>query len=224
MFQKDRIAELAAYAADSYSDAPVTGTLISVDNVQATLWDRESHVVLAFRGTEPQVVADVLTDLDVRKVDDNGGQTHAGFLAAYETIEMQLLDTLTSDNNLQGKALWITGHSMGGAIATIAAYRLGCSLCVTFGSPRVGDRAWARAFNNKMVGKVFRVVNSVDLVSRVPSFLRFRHVGIPVLLTSAGVWIQPGVITRMRNILWCLMTGRFGRSHSIHEYIRELAK
>ena len=224
MFQQDQIEELAAYASEAYSDEPITGELISVGNVQATLWDRESHVVLAFRGTEPDVVADILTDLDVRKVDDNGGQAHAGFLAAYETIEMQILDRLTSGNMLQGKDLWITGHSMGGAIATIAAYRLGCVMCVTFGSPRVGDRRWARAFNAKLVGKVFRVVNSVDLVSRVPSFLRFRHVGIPVLLTSAGVWIQPGIITRVRNILWCLMTGRFGRSHSITEYLRELSK
>ena len=224
MFTQDRIKELADFAELAYSDEPPFGELVSVGDVQAVIWAQDDAVVLAFRGTEPAVVADILTDLDVRKVEDNGGKAHAGFVAAYEAIEIDLLDRLTSDPKLHGKDLLITGHSMGGALATIAAHRLGCKMCVTFGSPRVGDRRWARAFNAKLVGKAYRVVNSVDLVSRVPSFLRFRHVGIHVLLTPSGVWIQPGIITKVINVLWCLMTGRFGRSHSITEYVRGLSK
>lgn len=221
MFQAKQIVRLASYAAAAYEDEHVEGELIEAGDVQAVLWQDGSKVVLAFRGTEVSELADVLVDLDVRRERDGAGTVHAGFLRAYEQIEEALIDRLTS---IHYDRLYITGHSMGGSLATIAAYRLGCDLCVTFGSPRVGDRKWARGFNNKLIGRAYRVVNNVDIVSRVPSFLRFRHVGIPVLLTASGLWIQPGIITRMLNTVWCLMTGRFGRCHSITEYIRELNK
>jgi pimeloyl-ACP methyl ester carboxylesterase len=70
---------------------------------------------------------------------------------------------------------WFTGHSLGGALATLAADRHGDSAAVyTFGSPLVGDDAFAAGFNNRHEGRSFRYVNGDDLVTRVPPF--FTHI------------------------------------------------
>ncbi|EPB80276.1 triacylglycerol lipase [Ancylostoma ceylanicum] len=71
--------------------------------------------------------------------------------------------------------IWIGGHSLGGALATLATFFLVHSKLVqpdavklmTFGQPRVGDKAFADAFDNE-VGYAYRVVHSRDIVPSIP--------------------------------------------------------
>lgn len=118
--------------------------------------------VVAFRGTRPGVLADLLADADVRLVRWAGaGRVHAGFAAALRPFA-----------SLRAERVWYAGHSLGGALATLAhALRPGAGL-VTFGAPRAGDREFAAAFP----GRAWRVVNNSDLVPRLPP-PPYRHVG-----------------------------------------------
>ncbi len=115
-------------------------------------------VIVAFRGTRVlkpgtapslaalrEVVADISTDGRVTLIESgHGGVVHCGFHAALEQIwaaELQPCLTRLKAAN-PARTIWLTGHSLGGALATLAAARLaGVTGLYTFGSPRVGDRA-----------------------------------------------------------------------------------
>jgi len=110
-----------------------------------------------------------------------GATVHQGFYNAYLSIARQVnLAAKSLLANCQHCHIYVTGHSLGGAIATLAAadlYSLSPDLSVyTFGSPRVGDLAFASYFD-KIIPDTFRVVHNQDLVPHIPQrFLGFRHV------------------------------------------------
>lgn len=120
---------------------------------------------------------------------ETGGKVHHGFSRAYNSIKTQvrssvkfLLETFPEAHIL------VTGHSLGGALATLAAIdlkRLHLSTHIqlyTFGSPRVGNRAFAKyVYTLFPLGTIYRVVNAGDIVPHVPTlFQRYVHVGIEI--------------------------------------------
>lgn len=149
--------------------------------------------VVAFRGSEiwkregtldlKKITADLLVNVDVRLTDwDRGGRVHAGFHRALEEIWPAL------ENHIRalaagGRTLWFTGHSLGGALAVLAADRYGNGgRLYTFGAPRVGDAEFADRFGVT----AYRVVNHRDIVSRVPPEGIYRHVGEPRHIDKNG--------------------------------------
>jgi len=115
---------------------------------------------------------------------------HRGFYNAYLTVARQVnLAAKSLLASCQGCHIYITGHSLGGAIATLAAadlFQVTKDLTLyTFGSPRVGDEKFA-AYFDRIVPDTYRVVHSQDLVPHLPQrFLGFRHV-------SREVWYHSG--------------------------------
>ena len=72
------------------------------------------------------------------------------------------------------RPLWITGHSLGGALALMAAWRfqqqfLQVHEVCTFGAPMVGNDAAAEAFKREFPGKIFRYVDAMDIVPKLPT-------------------------------------------------------
>lgn len=134
---------------------------------QAYIAKREADqvVVLAFRGTELRDLHDIKADLNIRFFHNrDGSKTHEGFLHAYLLIEREIKAVL---DTLEGYRLFITGHSLGAAMALIATVRLtGYSpeACYTYGCPRVGDKE----YGDSIATPVYRVVNAADVVTRVP--------------------------------------------------------
>ncbi len=150
---------------------------------QAFLAKRDSDklAVLVFRGTQTQGVTletffDVFTDLyaEMRK-DENGVMTHKGFLQAFRRVELEVLQHV---KELSGYKFYITGHSLGGALALIAASVLALknkdlvAACYTFGSPKVGNAE----FDDKIKSPIYRIVNAYDVVP----FLPFTPIMSPV--------------------------------------------
>jgi hypothetical protein len=126
-------------------------------------------VVIAFRGTEVDDFRDLLTDLRLYKVPwKDGGKVHAGFRHALP--DMNALTHLIPD----GARLLITGHSLGAALATLAAARLRRGSLYTFGSPRVGDKAFAASMQDIDHS---RYVDCCDGVTILPLPIGYRHVG-----------------------------------------------
>ena len=138
------------------------------NGTQATLISYGISVVLAFRGTESTSLKDIKADVDARTTqDETGGKIHTGFKEAFEEIYWDIREELNKDT-LKDKPLFITGHSLGGALATIAAKKLshkgGIAACYTFGSPRVGDEEWIADIKTP----VYRLVNATDCVTMLP--------------------------------------------------------
>lgn len=128
----------------------------------------ETHAVLAFRGTNPTTLPNWLTDVVVKLVttSDYDGRVHHGFNSAlrqsWKHLERQIA-------RIGDRPLYLTGHSLGGALAVLAACRLAKDglaprAIYTFGSPRVGDRAFCAGYRLP----TYRIVNRLDLVPQMP--------------------------------------------------------
>jgi hypothetical protein len=138
------------------------------EGTQALLASTDEFVVLAFRGTESTSPKDIKSDVKANKVVcPSGGMVHEGFSSAYEQISLEVENNLKLPAN-SNKPLFITGHSLGGALATIAAKRIthegGIAACYTFGSPRVGDAVWMSSIKTPL----YRIVNAADCVTMMP--------------------------------------------------------
>lgn len=100
-----------------------------------------------------------------------GGKVHRGFLRAFGAVWPALRRRLEP-----ARPLFVAGHSLGGALAALAAAALRPRAVYTFGMPRVGDAAFAGSLR----APLFRLVNRSDLVARVPPAgppLQFVHCG-----------------------------------------------
>jgi triacylglycerol lipase len=136
----------------------------------------DEEVVLCFRGTEPDEFSDITADLNaIPDKAQSGGFVHNGFQEELNKIwdEVEVL----VDKQLKEKKLYITGHSLGGAMATVAASRLRFKVAglFTFGSPRVGTRKFVKSFD---FVRHYRHVNNNDIVTKVPmAIMGYRHHG-----------------------------------------------
>ncbi|MGF6351342.1 lipase family protein [Variovorax sp. W2I14] len=122
--------------------------------------------LLAFRGTQPDEVGDLGTDLQADMVPwpEAAGRVHAGFATAFRAIRPALVEWLDSEC-AERSELILSGHSLGAALATLAATVWQPAQLVTLGSPRVGNPEFAAA----LVGvPVTRVVNCCDAVTQIP--------------------------------------------------------
>ena len=143
--------------------------------------------IVAFRGTESRgigegsarpdftnVITDIRTDARLKLVDSGqGGKVHQGFKEALDEVWPNLAVHLTG-LNADGKKLWFTGHSLGAALATLAADRFGkVAGLYTFGSPRVGDDS----FRDDFWVPTYRFLHNNDVVGRLPLPPLYVHVG-----------------------------------------------
>jgi triacylglycerol lipase len=140
-------------------------------------------IVISFRGTEPDKLKDWLTDLNAIPVDGPVGKVHEGFNAAVSSVWTDLVAALgrLRDN---GQTIWITGHSLGAALAHLAAARLLKENVVaiidglyTFGQPRTGDSDFAVWSDGALKTRMFRFVNNNDIVPHVPLPPLYKHAG-----------------------------------------------
>ena len=119
---------------------------------------------------------------EVKKVKPYGNadsdiEVHAGFMEQYKQIR-DIIHVIVKSNNRS--EIIVTGHSLGGAIACLCSVDINYCFpdkfisCVTFGSPRVGNKAFADSFN-KRVPNSWRYVNGDDIVPKVPMVIMFYY-------------------------------------------------
>jgi hypothetical protein len=138
---------------------------------------QEDAVFVSFRGTEPINVDDWLSDVNFhqRKLHASvPGLVHGGFALALEEIMQPMLDAVVELSGGDRTRLFVTGHSMGGALAVLAAALLrfeagrNVAAVYTYGQPRVGDPEFSSAFDTILGDVTFRYVNDLDIVPHVP--------------------------------------------------------
>jgi hypothetical protein len=162
-------------------------------STQCYVANNDKFAIIAFRGSEiwkkrekldlNQVVADLKADVDIRRIDwPQGGKVHRGFKEALDEVWPDLLPYIRKLDD-KGCKIWITGHSLGGALATLCSgLYANVQGVYTFGSPWVGDED----FKERLNVKVYRIVNGQDIVSRIPSLGLFVHIGEFKFIDSDG--------------------------------------
>jgi triacylglycerol lipase len=156
-------------------------------------------VIVAFRGTQPKVPIDWMTDFQAKHVTWGpfAGMVHKGFhdaLHAVWEIAFGGREILPARLLARGdRKVWITGHSLGGALAELCAAQAQIASHVpvqgvyTFGQPRCGDDGFAELIQAALGQRIFRFINDKDIVPRVPFFgMGFRHYGCEIFFDHQG--------------------------------------
>jgi len=178
-----------------FLNKPLPPTYIDVDGAQAYVMSDSKDVLIACRGTEPTQMNDILADLKMFPVKHHvSGRVHRGFYAEYNKVIPGIKEALTKHNKKGDKTVWVTGHSLGGAMAVLVAAELRPNGGLhTFGQPRVGNAEFLKALDGI---KYYRYRNNNDAVTAVPpSFLLFRHGGVLRYINTYGnirpaTWLQ----------------------------------
>jgi len=163
-------------------------------STQCYVAHNDKFAIVAFRGSEiwkkkdtadlNEVFSDLKTDINIWLTAwEQGGKVHRGFKKALEEIWCDLFSHIGKLNE-KGCKIWMTGHSLGAALATLSAGRFDAVQGVyTFGSPRVGNEAFKENFDTK----IYRFVNNSDIVPRVPPPGKYDHVGLLKFIDSKGI-------------------------------------
>ena len=179
--------------------------------------------VIGFRGSEETGVWDWITDLKfIKQVfpyaesKNTKVKVHYGFISAYQSVREAVLDQAKKTPH---KRILCTGHSLGGALATLCALDVQYNLpqkevsCYTYGSPKVGNEDFRESYNSR-VPNTFRFVNSADKVPLLPVG-GFEHVGLLHHVGQAGAAVQEaaGLLDKLIDKV---------EDHFPHNYIKAL--
>lgn len=228
-------------------------------DTQAFMFKTKDFVIIAFRGS--QEMQDwrtnartrfekfaITTSMEPLEEDTTEpiGQVHRGFQAAWKSVEEGVLKQLEiwGAGRKSDFPILICGHSLGGALATVAAASLvkrgrkNIQGVYTFGQPRVGDWVFVNEISRALKGKVFRFVNNNDIVPRVPPpYLPWNptriyiHMGTTFYFNAFGGLVkQPGWLYRRFDSLIGFTRAVFKQGldaindHRIEFYISNLEK
>jgi hypothetical protein len=178
-------------AISRFKQAGMQAELIQAGGLQAYVAWGSSFLIVAFRGTESDQWDDIFDDLKFRQEAWGGGAklVHRGFKDALERVWPGMEPLV--EHLGETRSVWFSGHSLGGALAVLAAdrYPKTAGVC-TIGSPRVGNRAFGAAFDTRFNGRALRYVAATDIVTHVPpeTFFNFsyQHVGALRQISEIG--------------------------------------
>jgi triacylglycerol lipase len=142
----------------------------------------DSIVVVSFRGTELYTgIGDILLDLDfIMTKFELGGQVHTGFKSSINMIWDDM--KIYIEPLLETRKLFYTGHSLGAAMSLIGAARLPGVAIYNFGCPRTGNAEFAE----KITTPFYRIAKHLDIVTKVPPPLFYKHAGYLILINEHG--------------------------------------
>jgi len=199
--------------------------LISADNTQVYVGENDQALVVAFRGSQAPTTLDGVKDWLLTNANNYlilpegrsgtdfaaagvGARFHRGFLEALEMVWQPLSAKLDQSLKVKDRPLWVTGHSLGGALALLAAWRLERNFVsvyavVTFGAPMIGNETTSKAFEQEFPGKIFRYVDVEDVVPLLPSVSlvanAYSHCQSEVSLTAGQAATAASQLAALRS-------------------------
>jgi hypothetical protein len=249
-------------AAEIRRQLNLEATLVSVDNTQAYVCENADSIIVAFRGSENPTSLDGLKDwfltnarnflvLPTGKIGTDfqaagvGARFHKGFMEALAEIWDPLYKKLDDTFAAKERPVWVTGHSLGGALALLSSWRfkrhfIPVHQIYTFGAPMIGNGAAAEAYHKEFPGRIFRYVDRGDLVPRLPTMSllsnEYGHcqteiiIGLNPLETAARAITDAAAKTVDGAIngdavdsIWSSLTGGIS-SHLMGNYISQIAQ
>lgn len=161
-------------------------------DTQCFVMSDDNDICIVFRGTDK--LKDWLTNFQT--VYDPGpldieSKVHEGFQDALFPSVIELTKCIDQFKTNHQK-IWVTGHSLGGALCSLYAGMLienGYPVygIYTFASPRAGDNTFATKLNEAVEGPHYRVVNTADIVPHVPPEPFYTHTGMRRILKENEV-------------------------------------
>lgn len=212
---------------------------------QGVILEHAEYRVLAFRGTEPGEFVDIETDLKKALIafpktvlESSAVRVHQGFADGLASVWASVTETLRSGG--ETKPLIVTGHSLGGALAVLAAYALrqqkapfNVQGVYTYGQPRAGDSAFAEDYDRLFRLRHWRMVNHRDAVPRLPPrAMGFRHTGRVLYLGPDGQpSIDPSCWFQLLDLVpidvgmdWSSQVREYAADHAITAYVDLLSR
>jgi hypothetical protein len=180
---------------------------------------QKGYIAIVYAGTDDFRTA--LTDADVLTtvfgpeingthplVPEENIRVHKGFNNAvfrndlFDRIKDKIHEIRREQNGMPMRIL-TTGHSLGGADAVLTAVALKLQPdwkdelieSISFGCPKTGNWAWRDFVNSIDKLGIWRVVNGLDIVPRLPPGIRFHHVGHTLQLDgdrAKAYWLHDG--------------------------------
>ena len=176
------------------------------ESAQGAVIEHEDFLCMSFRGTDEAV--DWIDNINAFARAELFGEFHRGFWNSTEDIWAEMYATYKELMSQKKRSLFITGHSLGGAMATIAAAKLvhrdlPFISVYTFGQPRVMTRSTARIFNAECKSRFYRFQNNNDIVTRVPARLMgYSHVGNCIYISEdQKIHDDPGFWFRFLDVV-----------------------
>lgn len=204
--------------------------MVTTDRLRSYVAVRGNDVVVCFRGSKAKhgekwdfarlktILNGMVDDANVLPIPPNfiGSQSkdyregraqrvHAGFSASYTRLRPKIISALSKH---RGKNLYIFGHSLGGAQATMCGLDVALNLpgyfpnetVIVSGSPRVGDASFKR-FYERHVPNIYRLEVVGDPVTMVPPSVSFNnytyiHLGDLVHIDGNGRVVHPSDISK----------------------------
>nr|AXY40399.1 lipase 1307 [uncultured organism] len=175
------------------------GSILPMTSAKGFIAGPRDLAILAFSGTDPMMIDDWIIDFTVHR---NADGVHEGFHGAVQSIWKPIAKILGRDGEAGTRRILITGHSLGGALAVLAAHRLIKEGVVeperllgvyTYGMPRVGDAEFAAnyAATGDLERRTYRFIHGEDIVPQVPPMeepFNFRHVGRSLQVAHGGLF------------------------------------
>lgn len=172
-------------------------------DTEAVVLSNARLILVIFRGTEGATAfRDWLTNgkhlMHACPASWGTVKAHRGFYNALSTVYQGVRNEVRS-RRINAQKVFLAGHSLGGALATLCAYRfekvggVPVTGVYAFGSPRVGDIGFANAYNNLLKDRTFRWVKNLDFASKLPAFAgpplpstQYHHVGQLNFINAKG--------------------------------------
>jgi triacylglycerol lipase len=178
-------------------------SILPLTSAKGFIAAREGVSILTFAGTEPLSLADWILDFSLQI---NADGVHDGFETGVNSVWNTISTTLGAGGPAAADKLFITGHSLGGALAAATALRLAKDRVVdldrilgvyTFGMPRTGNDIFAQDYRDigggGLADRTYRMIDGFDIVPQVPPSeapFAFRHIGC-ALACAHGALFDP---------------------------------
>ncbi|XP_078176326.1 lipase-like isoform X2 [Carex rostrata] len=198
-----------ARCGDQIKDFEMVEVIVDINNCLQAFVGVDHNldsIIIAFRGTQEQSIRNWIEDLFWKQLDLNypgmpGAMVHHGFYTAYQSTVLRpaILSTLQNIKKIYGNiSIIVTGHSMGGALASFCALDLAVNCgekdvqLMTFGQPRIGNAVFATCFNER-IPKAIRLTHQNDIVPHMPPYYSYfptktyHHFSREVWLHKEGI-------------------------------------
>jgi len=210
-----------------WGDPKVTFFENRESETQACILEYTDKALVGFRGTEPGQIKDWITDFRFFKTSYKDHKIHGGFLGSLKSlldvprVHTSYLEKKAFDDGslvpetfaekikeiAADRPLFITGHSLGGALSSVAAlyfkleYGLDTHAIYTFGQPKIGGSELIEFFKSSICSNVFIHVNDEDVVPKVPlRMMKFVHFPITHPYDSDGQLItDPALVKKFQK-------------------------